>query len=545
MKKSDHFNIKFIGGVKQIGSNMALVSYGETQVLIDAGILFAKDDVFNINYLIPDFDELEGLTDIVFTHGHEDHIGAVLHILAKFPQINIWASPFCAALIKRKLYFNNLTAEINLFQEASVLQFGKIIIHPIYVTHSIPETFGLYIKVPDLSLSCLYISDFKSDLIPIDGRPINLKKIKALDENENTKLLLADSTNILSSNKLTPSESEVYPVLLETIKAAPSRVFTTCFASNVARIQMFIDIARITKRKIVLAGLSMKGYIDAAKAVRLLSNVDNIIFDSNKSFAKNDKIIVLASGSQGDFRGAFRRIASGNDANFKPKADDLFILSSKTIPGNETKVSEILNLLAEQNVNVVTDRDKLVHVSGHPGISDLKILYDSYLPTDIIPIHGESLFLKKHFELIQTTFPQVTPHLVHNGDSVQISLQKKCKIIAGEIKDPELIIGKMIPIERKSISERRKIAEGGCIVLTIPTTHHKSSAAFKIKYIGLPKFLETDDEQNEKSIQFITDTIAQTSFNNITAAEENIRIDVRRFFQNIIGIRSVVVVHII
>ncbi len=534
------FKIQFIGGLGQIGSNCSLVETRSYRLLIDAGILFPREDFFGINYLIPDYSRLpENVSDILFTHGHEDHIGAITHIVDRFPDIRIWATPFCADLISKKLFFSSLELKnkINIFRPKDLLEFDDLKIYPIQVSHSIPETVGLLINHEKVSFSAFYVSDFKIDKKTNYSESFDFKSLKSLSKNMKTRILFADSTNITSKNLETPSESKIYPVVRDLLKGHRERVFVTCFASNIHRIKIFLDVAVKTKRKVVLVGRSMQSYVDVALKRGILTCPEKLILDKDSIDPERKDLIVLLSGCQGDFKGAFRRVASGNDSRFRPNKNDLFILSSKTIPGNEKKVNELINFLVESQVVLHTDQDALVHVSGHPGKKDLLHLYEQFLPTDIIPIHGESYFLQEHIEFIKERYPQAAVHSLLNGDQFLWDFKNGGSVVPGEKSELDIIIGpKKLKIEKTAISQRRKIAEGGALFLSL------NKDKFQYHFIGLPDFFEKSPflENWEK---ILNETLKSLSWKNKEKDLEQLRIILRRFLTQALGQKVVVYIH--
>ena len=399
--KNQYLKIEPVGGIGQIGSNMTLIQGQNDTVLIDAGILFPYEDFFDINYLIPDLSTIPTPTHLIISHVHEDHIGAISHVIKLFPEIKILASPFTAALIRKKLEFNHSPHPITEYRHFDQLSFKDFTIDPIHVNHSIPETHGLLIKDLNDEFGLFFISDFKIDHKTIYERPFDFEKLNRLSKNLKRKVLLVDSTNITSNTLKTPSEMDVIPVVDELFQSTDKRIFITCFSSNIHRLMTFFALAKKHGRNIIPHGRSMISYLNTANELGMIPDYDSIIKSADSVSPTQDNVVVLLSGCQGDFRGTFRRFCMGEDSTFKPKIDDLVILSSKAIPGNEKKISLLMNKLSEVGIKIITAQEKLVHVSGHPGRDDLIELYEKFNPTDIIPIHGETSFIRAHIEHIK------------------------------------------------------------------------------------------------------------------------------------------------
>jgi ribonuclease J len=254
-----------IGGVQEIGSNMTLIRTEGEDIVIDCGMLFPYEECFDINYLIPDFSELnpERMRSIIITHGHEDHIGALAHLLKDFPGTTVYASKFTIVLIQKKLEEFNLKMTYKIYDPRSELSFGDITIFPVHVNHSIPETSGLVIRTNDLKWGALYISDFKVDVTSQHEAPIDFKRIKDLLSVCQKTIFLLDSTNILADGKTT-SEGELLFDLQSLLDRQEARIFITLFASNVHRMNAISKMAMAAGRKIVIMGRSLKTYMEAA-----------------------------------------------------------------------------------------------------------------------------------------------------------------------------------------------------------------------------------------------------------------------------------------
>jgi ribonuclease J len=533
--KNNQVVIRPFGGLGQIGSNMTLISDGKTQFFIDAGILFPYEDTFEIDYLIPDYKDVKDIQAIFITHGHEDHIGGIGAFSKQFPETPIYTSAFTKELITHKLQQQNLNPEVNIVPYAQTTQIGDFNIDFVGVNHSIPETYGIHISHQKYDFSLFYISDFKVDLNSKYERPFDFDKLEKLSKNKSKRVLLLDSTNILSKNTKTPSEMDIIPNLDKIFSELKGRIFVTTFSSNIHRIKTIVDLAKKYNRRVTALGRAVYSHLDSAKRAGLLD--DSYSFEDPDTLKHGDKIVVFLSGCQGDFKGALRRYSYELDSTYKPKFGDTVIFSSKTIPGNEKKVSIILNKLSELKVNIVTADDALVHVSGHGGIEDIKMVINKYQPTDIIPIHGESFFLNRHYEFIQKEFPQAKAHLLYNH--MDINLQKNGVIsIDDPFQDKErpgplLIHGKHIEIERTAISERRKLASQGIINIAI----NKKSKDFQINFYGLPNFHLSF--QNEFT-QLLKEEVKQIKDSRTDKHIEDIRVFTRRYYAEKLGYKPIV-----
>lgn len=526
------FKICPIGGLGQIGSNMMEVTSSGASFIIDCGILFPYEDTFSISYLIPNFTDLERPECIIITHGHEDHIGALGHLVEQFPGITIYAPPFARELIKRKFNFypRKLSYKLQTETEKPIV-IDHLEVNYIQVNHSIPDTYGLLITNKSTQTGLFYISDFKVDhnakLEPV----FDFSKLKKLSKNLKKKVLMPDSTNITSSTEKTPSEEHVYPGIKRYLEKENKRVFITTFSSNIHRIHNILKASEECGRKCVLYGRSMMNYWETAYETGIVPSIDKF-YDVSDVDGPDEKLTVIVSGCQGDFRSTFRRIAIGQDSWFKPKKEDLFLLSSKAIPGNEKKISLCLNDLSKQGAKIVTSSDDLIHASGHACKEDLKEVVNEFKPDCIIPIHGESFFLERHLEWINDNFKKTRAFKLFNFDEFDLETEE---IEHREPKEPLIIQGNAYLLDRDAIRERRKIAEAGLVIINI--IHNKSKLLdFSINTEGITYQEDLPLEKFEKNITRIIQKDFKASRPNI----EQVRINSRRLFVDLLGIKPVV-----
>ncbi|EQC43499.1 ribonuclease J [Bacteriovorax sp. Seq25_V] len=532
----NYLKISPVGGVKQIGSNCTLIETSSQKLLIDCGILFPNEGVFDINYLIPDLSAIDNIDTIVITHGHEDHIGAVSHFIEAFPSAEIYAPRFAKELIQFKLSQRKISKKINILTKQD---FGDVNIEAFHVNHSIPDTKGLLITHKKLELAITFISDFKIDKNNQYEAPFDFKILEDASKSYSKRIALLDSTNILSKNIHTPSEMDLIEPLKNIIKGCDGTTFVTTFSSNIHRIQTLINIARELGRVVIPYGRSMQRYIETALETEFLTGLD-IIKDADDKSVKKKKIVIL-SGCQGEFRGALKRVVSKQDSRFKFAHGDYVIFSSKAIPGNEKEVSLIYNDIVEQGVELFTPDNNLIHASGHPGREDLKEVYHAFKPTHAFPIHGESLFLKEHVNFIYNNKLADNAQMILNGDEIIVS--DNIKVINKDSHpEPILIHGKDLPIERAKISERRKIATQGLILISFSKESiNKFKPTFEITTQGLPEFIESELPEFESVLLSEFQALKKAPMDE---KKEKIRVLTRRYFGNILGYRPVAVIHI-
>lgn len=531
MQQFNGITIKPIGGLGQIGANSFYIESNKSSLLIDAGILFPKDDQFSLNYLIPDYNSFDiNPKHILFTHGHEDHIGAFKHVNDLFPAAKVYGSKFVQQLLKSK------TKSDYIFQTIiprETLFFDDIEVTPFHVNHSIPETMGLHIVHRDSSTSLLYISDFKIDHNSLYEDKFDFDYLNSIPS-FNNKFFFADSTNILSSLVRTPSEADLLNDLEQLLLQDYRYLFLTTFSSNIWRIKSVLNLAKNHKIPVLFYGGSLLKYTQIAQDCDHLSQEDlSPVRSVEEILNLKTKSIIICSGCQGDFKSTARRVALGEDKNFQPSELDYFVFSSKTIPGNERSVTEMVNKLSLSQTNVVTANDCLIHASGHPGKEDLLEVFKAYKPTCIIPIHGESYFLKRHSEFIKNK--GIDFLTMKNGDVIQVANDTSEIEVKNDCDIPEylLIHGSGIEITRDEIRERRKISQNGAIFISIFSKAKHRSFAFSI--IGIPN----NPSQNVDINNLVEDFLNKSS----SLKEEQLRVDLRRLLNIYLGYKPQIFIH--
>jgi ribonuclease J len=414
-----------LGGVGEIGMNLALYGLGSDGggdwLCVDMGVAFAGDDLPGINLMVPDISFLEeerkNLAGIVLTHAHEDHFGAVFALWPKL-KVPVYATPFTAALMEAKRLGEPGAPEIpvKIVRQGSRVKIGPFDVEFVPVAHSIPECNSLVIRTPLGTV--VHTGDWKLDPAPIIGKPTDEKKFREIGD-EGVRAVICDSTNAVRDGE-SPSETEVAASLKTIVMEAKGRVALTTFASNVARLRSAAMAAAEAGREVVVAGRAMERVINVAREMHLLDGVPPFRgFDAFHSMPR-DRVLVLLTGSQGEPRAALARIANDDHPEVSLDRGDTIIFSSRTIPGNEKPVNRLINSLVTAGVQVITDRDRLVHVSGHPRRGELTRMYEWLKPEAVVPVHGEALHLHENAKLARSLGIKEVAEC-RNGDVVRLA----------------------------------------------------------------------------------------------------------------------------
>lgn len=482
-----------LGGVGEIGMNLGLYGLGDerrrTWLAVDLGVSFASEEHLpGVDLIFPDIRylvaERKNLAGIVLTHAHEDHFGAVLDL---WPQLRvpIYATPFTAALLEAKRQSEPGAPEIpvKVVPLGSRFQVGPFDVELVSVAHSIPESNSLILRTPHGNV--LHTGDWKLDPTPVIGQGTDSEKLKRFGD-EGVLAVVGDSTNAVREGR-SPSEADVAKTLAELIASAPQRVAVTTFASNVARIKAVADAARACGREVVLVGRAMERVAQVARETGYLDGVQPFRGPDTYGYLPPDKVVALCTGSQGEPRAALARIAQDEHPDVTLAHGDRVIFSSRTIPGNEKAVGAVINGLIAQNVEIITDRTHLVHVSGHPRVEEMEEMLGWVKPMILVPVHGEELHLHEHEQIGRRLGIK---HVVRCRNGDVLKLAPNAPGIVDEIptgrlyKDGALLI----PADGKTISERRKLSFAGMVFVAIAMTEKGILAADpEIDLMGIPE----------------------------------------------------------
>ncbi len=470
MSKKNKLRIIPLGGLGEVGKNMMAYEFGGDIMVVDAGIMFPYNDMLGVDYIIPDFEYLMKRADrvrgLVITHGHEDHIGAIQHVIDQI-DVPIYATPLTRGLIEGKLSRNNAQhkAQFKTIQAGETSNIGPFKVEYFHVSHSIPDAVGLGITTP--AGLVVHMSDFKFDHTPVDGWPTDFAKLSEFSV-RGVDLLLSDSTNAERPG-WTPSESVIGPAFDKVFAEAKGRVIVATFASLISRVQQVADAAAKHGRKMALAGPSMVDNVKIARKMKYLEIPDELIVPIDQALNMQDhKVAIMCTGSQGEPSSIVGRLSAGTNRQFDLKSGDTIVLSSHPIPGNEEAISKTINRLLRRGAKVIHDGIAPIHVSGHAAQEEQKLLINLVKPKHFMPIHGELRQLMRHAELAQQlgVEPENTI-VVENGQVVELVGNK---ILLGERipGDYVFVTGESIgDIDHDVMRERSQLARSGIMLIDI------------------------------------------------------------------------------
>jgi ribonuclease J len=484
-----------LGGTGEIGMNLNLYRFGGRWLAVDCGIGFGGSETPEIEIMVPDpsflAERRDRLVGLVITHAHEDHVGAVAWL---WPQLRcpVYATPFTAAVLRRKLGEAGLLAEVPLHV---VPPGGSFVLEPFHlsflrVAHSVPEAQALAIRTT--AGIVLHTGDWKLDPDPLIGPPTDQAAFAALGR-EGVLAMVCDSTNAMVEGH-SGSELEVRRSLAALIKSIRGRVAVTCFASNVARVESIALAAREAGRSVAIVGRSLRNVEAAARECGYLQGVPPFLPEDAAGTIPDDNLLILVTGSQGEPRSALARIAADQHRNIALGEGDTVVFSSRVIPGNERAIGAVQDALVRRGVRLMTDADHMVHVSGHPARDELRRLYRLVQPRYAVPVHGEWRHLAAHAALAQEA--GVTPILLEDGDVLSLSPGPAEVVDSAPVGRLALDGNRLVPANGGVIAARRRMMANGVVVASLAVD--EGGKLLGRPRISAPGLYENDDPENER-----------------------------------------------
>jgi len=508
-----------LGGAGEIGMNLNLFGYGKPGeykwIVVDIGVTFSDDNIPGIEVILPNpefiANQKENLLGIVLTHAHEDHVGAIAHL---WPMLEcpIYATPFTAAIVREKFkeLKINIGSHLKIVKLGGNVKLGAFDIDYVTLTHSILEPNGLAITTPEGVV--LHTADWKIDDDPLIGEKTDVKKLTELGK-KGVLAMVCDSTNIFNLGS-SGSESLVRTGLLTVLEKMKNRIVITSFASNVARMETVFKVAEKIGRQVCLVGRSMNRIYQLARQCNYLQDIKVPIDVRDAKKIPKNKMVFLCTGSQGEQRAALARIANGTHPDLHLEKDDNVIFSSRIIPGNEKRLYKIFNDFSKSEINVLSEENSMIHVSGHPAREDLKKMYSWVKPKIVIPVHGEQRHMAEHINFAKEMGVKF-PVKVSNGEIIRLAPgepQLVDKVTWGRV----YLDGKvLIDNDSHVLKERRNMAANGYMEITVLISKNgqiKNNPIITLK--GIPLIQEDESEIEYDLEDVVMDTCKNFNLNN-------------------------------
>ena len=543
-----------LGGIGEFGMNCMGIRYDDEMIIVDAGMGFPEETPYGVDISIPNFDFLEeyreDLTAIILTHGHEDHIGALSYILKKY-NLPVYASRFTLALAEKRLDEFKMLDEVLLHrvEAGEVKEIGGFRVEFIHASHSLVDCFSLAIHTPLGTL--IHTGDYKIDDTPVIGPPYDLQTLGRIGD-EGVLALLADSTNATVPGR-TPSERAVIPAFEEIFEQAEGRIIVATFSSSIHRLQIMFNLSHEFGRKVSVLGRSMQKNVEIAQELGLLKIPYGTLVELGESRAlDDDQIVYLVTGSQGETRAALWNMATSTYKGMEIEKGDTVVLSARIIPGNDKSISRLIGHLYKRGANIIEEKRRLVHVSGHASQEDIKIMVETSRPKYVVPIHGEYRMLFRQKEFIKNHVEGYTDEniiLIENGNVLEIDEYAAKVVEKHELHKTFIDEESLGEIEYDIVRERKKLAYGGAIslVVTVNKATHDLVGEPHLTFEGVAG-INASNGFAVSARQTITDAIGEMKKEHIADRnffKENLRIHLKRFVQKEIGTKPVIVTTIV
>ncbi|HEX4261526.1 MAG TPA: ribonuclease J [Acetobacteraceae bacterium] len=455
-----------LGGTGEIGMNFNLYRSGGAWLAVDCGIGFAGGEQPEVEIMVPDpafiAERRDRLVGLVITHAHEDHLGGVAWLWRQL-RCPVYATPFAAAVLRRKLAEAGLLGEVRLHvvPPGTAWELGPFSLQFLRVAHSIPEAQALAIRT--IHGTVLHTGDWKLDPHPLIGPPTDEAAFAALGD-QGVLAMVCDSTNAMVEGH-SGSEADVRRSLSALVRDLRGRVVVTCFASNVARVESVALAARDAGRSVALVGRSLRNIEAAARECGYLAGVPPFVAEDDVSSISDDRLLILATGSQGEPRSALSRIAADQHRHVSLGEDDTVVYSSRVIPGNERAIGAVQDALVRRGVRLMTEADHMVHVSGHPARDELRRLYRLVRPRYSVPVHGEWRHLSAHAALAQEA--GAIPFLIEDGDVLNLAPGRPEVVDSAPVGRLAIDGARLVPVDGKVLAARRRMMGNGIVLASL------------------------------------------------------------------------------
>jgi ribonuclease J len=537
-----------LGGAGEIGMNLNLYGYAGDWLILDCGVTFGDDSQPGLEVVMPDpafiVERRDRLLGIVATHAHEDHIGAIPYLWTQL-RCPVWATPFTASLLRAKLVEAGLAdkVRINVVPMSGRFAVGPFDLELITLTHSIPEPNAVALRTPVGTV--LHTGDWKFDPDPLIGSTFDETALRQLGD-DGVLAMIGDSTNALRPGT-SGSEAELRRSLINLVGRYDARVAVACFASNVARLETIARAAAAHNREVALVGRSLWRIDKAARENGYLTDLPRFLTEDEAGYIPRDKILMICTGSQGEPRAALARIAREDHPNVTLETGDVVIFSSRIIPGNEKAINRLQNALVRLGVEIVTEEDHFVHVSGHPARDELLRMYQMVRPRVAIPVHGEARHLIAHANLAVECQVQ-QPLIIQNGDMVRLT--PSGATIVDEVPVGRLASdGKgLLPLGGVALKDRRRITLNGSTVATLVLDRQgRLAAPPAISLIGLVEEAAATAATPffRDAVEHAVEALPTATRRDDDMVREGVRRALRRVINDRFGKRPLIEIHLV
>ena len=467
---TDQIQIIPLGGLGEFGMNMMAIRSGDDIIAVDAGLMFPRDDLLGVDLVIPDFAYLienkDKLRGIVLTHGHEDHIGALPYLLKEI-RVPVYATRLTLGFARGRLREQGVLEEelLNDIKPRDTLDFGSIHVEILAMTHSIADSVGLAVTVPLGTI--VFTGDFKLDASPPNSNPTDYARLSQLGE-QGVLALFSDSTNS-ERRGFTASEIDVRRHIEQVFYASRKKIVIACFASSIHRIQIILDLAKDFGRRVIPIGRSMKENISIAADLGYLNLHCGVLADISEAVSiEDDRLVVLSTGSQGEPMAALTRLAFGKHKDFAIQEGDAVIISARVIPGNEWRVSRLVNHFCRRGARVYDESQSTLHVSGHASQEELKLMMNLTRPKYFVPIHGEYRQLFAHSLLAREVgIPRDRIIMAETGDIISFDAEKAGVVGTATVGRRLIDAGGVAGLDEIVVRDRQHLSEEGVVLAVV------------------------------------------------------------------------------
>jgi ribonuclease J len=530
-----------LGGIGEFGMNCMAVRYGDEMLILDAGMGFPEESAYGVDVSIPNFAFLDeyrdDITAIVLTHGHEDHLGALPYLLKKF-NVPVYCSHFTAGLAESKLEEHDLLGDVLLHrvEPRDVVDIGVFSVEFIRVSHSLVDCFSLGIKTPVGTI--IHTGDYKVDETPVIGEPIDLRSFRRYGQ-DGVLALLSDSTNATVPGR-TPSERAVIPA----------------FASSIHRLQIVLDVAQQFNRHVCVLGRSMQKNVEVAERLGYLDIPDGLLVSLNDAKLMRDQdIVFLVTGSQGESRAALSQMATQSYKGLVVEEGDTVVLSARIIPGNERLISRMIGFIYKRGANIIEEKRRLVHVSGHASQEDIRIMTEAVRPKFVVPIHGEYRMLFRHKEFVKNHLGYAEENiiLIENGDVLELDGERAMVVDKREIGRTFIDESGFEEIDSDTVRERKQLAYEGTVTVVVTIDEESGELQDEPRIVargvrglgpnGFGNNSPTPNSMMADAKRVVTASITGASRQTLadeTLLKEHVRVELKRFIQKQTGARPVI-----